>query len=274
MGRFKADCFLVTGGASGIGAATCKTIIDGGGKVLIADLQADAGQQVADELGANALFKQTDVTSEQDIIDAIATAESELGPLTGLVNSAGIIGVIGPISETPVEEYDRTMAILTRSVFLGIKHASRVMKPRGKGTVVSLASTAGILGGQGPHIYTMAKHAVIGLTKSAASELSSFGIRINTVAPGGTVSPMTSALTGGDEKMITEAIASASPLGIACQPEDIANGIAYLLSDEARYITGHTLVIDAGVTTSNLQTTFHSDEAATLLHAGQRDTVK
>jgi len=270
VSKFEGQCIVVTGGASGIGSATCKAIVEGGGKVLIADLQADSGQQLADELGSNAIFKRTDVTSESDIIDAINTAETELGPLTGLVNSAGIIGVIGSISETPLEEYDRTMAILTRSVFLGVKHASRVMKPRGKGAIVSLASTAGILGGQGPHIYTMAKHAVIGLTKSAASELSSSGIRINTVAPGGTVTPMTSALAGGDEKMISEAIADASPLGIACLPEDIAKGIAYLLSDDARYITGHTLVIDAGITTSALQTTFHSDSTETLLHAGQR----
>lgn len=132
------------------------------------------------------------------------------------------------------------------------------MKRSGKGSIVSLTSTAGVTGGLGPHIYTMAKHAVVGLTKSAASELSRDGIRINAVAPAGTVTPMTAALTGGDAALISEAIKAASPLGIACMPEDIANGILYLLSEEARYVTGHTLVIDAGVTTSNLQTDFHN----------------
>jgi len=154
------------------------------------------------------------------------------------------------------------MAILSRSVFLGVKHAAASMKSSNKesrkGSIVSLTSTAGVSGGLGPHIYTMAKHAVIGLTKSAASELSRDGIRINAVAPAGTVTPMTAELAGGDAALMAELIKHNSPLGIACMPQDIAQGILYLLSEEARYVTGHTLVIDAGLTTSNLQTDFHN----------------
>jgi NAD(P)-dependent dehydrogenase (short-subunit alcohol dehydrogenase family) len=262
MNRFTGQTVVITGGASGIGEATARAIIAEGGRVVIADLQQDKGQALASELGASALFQRTDVTLEEDFIEAIALAEREFGPLTGLVNSAGVIGATGPISNTSLDDFEHTMAILCRSAFLGAKHASKAMKAaKTKGSIVSLTSTAGVSGGLGPHVYSMAKHAVIGLTKSAASELSSNGIRINAVAPAGTVTPMTAALTGGDEALIAEAIKSASPLGIACMPEDIANGILYLLSDEARYVTGHTLVIDAGVTTSTLQCEFHNDPA-------------
>jgi len=272
MGRFKGQCIVVTGGASGIGEATARGIVHGGGSVLIADLQAEPGERLAAELGANAMFHRTDVTREADIEAAIARAEQQFGVLTGMVNSAGVVGVIGSITETPVEAFDRTMAILARGVFLGVKHAARAMKSSGtRGAIVSLASTAGVMGGLGPHTYSMAKHGVVGLTRSVASELSAAGIRINAVAPGGTVTPMTAALFGGDTDLTTESIAATSPLGIPCLPGDIANGILYLLSDDARFVTGHTLVIDAGVTTSMLNTTFHQEESEVLLQAGERE---
>lgn len=258
MGRFSGHVVVVFGGASGIGEAVVRAIVREGGRVLIADLQEERGAALVAELPGMAVFHRTDVTREDDVAAAISLAEAAFGPLTGIVNSAGIVGVIGPIADTPVEAFDSTMAILARGVFLGIKHAARAMQASGtRGAIVSLASTAGVMGGQGPHTYSMAKHGVIGLTKSVASELSPKGIRVNAVAPGGTVTPMTAALTGGDEQMITDFLKTSSPLGIACLPEDVANGILFLLSDEARFITGHTLVIDAGITTSQLQTAFH-----------------
>jgi len=272
MGRFEGQCVVVTGGASGIGAATVSGIVREGGRVVIADLQAEPGEKLAAELGANALFHLTDVTREADMEAAIARAQQQFGPLTGMVNSAGVVGAIGSITDTPVDAFDRTMAILARGVFLGVKHAARAMLSNGtRGAIVSLASTAGVMGGLGPHSYTMAKHGVVGLTKSVASELSPAGIRINAVAPGGTVTPMTAALFGGDTNLTTESITATSPLGIACFPEDIANGILYLLSDDARFVSGHTLVIDAGVTTSMLNTTFHQEAPEVLLQAGERE---
>ena len=114
------------------------------------------------------------------------------------------------------------------------------------------------------------KHGVVGLTKSAATELAAHGIRVNAVAPGGTVTPMTSALVDNDTELVTQNIADGSPLGFACMPIDIANGILYMLSDEARYMTGHTLVIDAGETIGGSASAFASAEAEVLLHAGQR----
>lgn len=274
MSRFADACVVVTGGASGIGEATVRGIVSEGGRVVIADLQEELGLALADELGAAAVFQRTDVTREEDIEAAIAAAVEHFGALTGMVNNAGIVGAIGSIMDTSAEAFDHTMAILSRAVFLGIKHAARAMRPQGKGAIVSLASTAGMVGGLGPHVYTMAKHGVVGITKSAASELAHLGIRVNAVAPGSTVTPMTSALVDNDDEEITRQIAAVSPLGFAAVPQDIANGILYALCDESRYMTGHTLVIDAGQTTGGLTPPpFVSEEAEVVLHAGQRTTT-
>jgi NAD(P)-dependent dehydrogenase (short-subunit alcohol dehydrogenase family) len=278
MSRFTDACVVVTGGASGIGEATVRGIVAEGGRVLIADLQEELGQALADELGAAALFHLTNVTREEDIVAAIAAAEQQFGPLTGMVNNAGIVGAIGSIMDTSAEAFDHTMAILSRAVFLGIKHAARAMRPHGKGSIVSLASTAGVMGGLGPHVYTMAKHGVVGITKSAGCELSALGIRVNAVAPGSTVTPMTSALVEEDDPVaataaITAAIAADSPLGVAGMPADIANAILFALSDDSRYMTGHTLVIDAGQTTGGVAPPFYSQEAEVLLHGGQRTST-
>jgi len=273
MDRFKEQCVVVTGGASGIGEATARGIVSEGGRVVIADLQEERGRSLVTELGDAAVFHATDVTREDDIVAAIALAQSQFGSLAGMVNNAGIVGAIGSIMDTSAEAFDHTMAILSRAVFLGIKHAARAMQPQGRGAIVSLASTAGIVGGQGPHVYTMAKHGVIGLTKSAACELAGIGIRVNAVAPGGTVTPMTNALGDNNPESTAEFIASSSPLGIACMPEDIAQGILYLLSDDARYISGHTLVIDAGITTGGEPPPFYSQDADILLHAGLRGSA-
>ena len=270
MARFDDACVVVTGGASGIGEATVRGIVAEGGLVVIADLQEERGQALAAELGDSVRFHLTDVTSEDAIASAVALAESELGNLTGMVNNAGIVGAVGSIMDTPVEAYDHTMSILARAVFLGIKHAARAMRPHGKGSIVSMSSTAGVMGGLGPHVYSMAKHGVVGITKSAASELSGLGIRVNAIAPGGTVTAMTAALAGNDTAAITESIAASSPLGFACMPEDIANAILFALSEDSRYMTGHTLVIDAGETTGGSPAAFHSEQAEILLHAGQR----
>jgi NAD(P)-dependent dehydrogenase (short-subunit alcohol dehydrogenase family) len=276
MDKLKDHCVVVTGGASGIGEATVRAIVDEGGSVVIADLQEERGRALVAELGAPALFHHTDVTREADIISAIDLAQNHFGPLTGMVNNAGIVGAVGSIMDTDAEAFDHTMAILSRAVFFGIKHAARAMRPQGRGSIVSLASTAGVVGGQGPHVYTMAKHGVVGLTKSAACELSRLGIRVNAVAPGGTVTPMTDSLGDNNPESTAQFIAQSSPLGIACMPADIARGILFLLSDDTRYMTGHTLVIDAGLTTGAEPPPFFSQEADLLLHAGQRgsDTRK
>ncbi|QFU75116.1 SDR family oxidoreductase [Halioglobus maricola] len=270
MSGFDNCVALVTGGASGIGEATVRAIVAHGGRAVIADLQTQRGEALADELGDAVRFIETDVTSEAAVEAAVAEAVSSFGSLTALVNNAGVVGAVGSIADTSVEAYQRTMDIHCKGSFLGVKHAARVM-PRGS-AIVSLASTAGLIGGQGPHVYTMAKHAIIGLTKSAASELATKGIRVNAVAPSGTVTPMVNALGLGDAEATAAALAAASPLGIACMPEDIADGILFLLSNASRHITGQTLAIDAGLTTAGMTPPpFFDEEPQMLLQAGQRE---
>lgn len=271
--RLQGKTAVITGAASGIGAGTAALFVEHGAQVIVADLQADKGQAVADALGAAARFIRCDVTQESDIADAVDLAVSEFGKLDVMVNNAGIVGAIGPIADTSVEAWDQSIAILLRGVFLGMKHAARVMVPQKSGSILSLSSTAGVIGGLGPHAYTAAKHGVVGLTKSVSSELARHHIRVNAVAPGNTVTAMTASAITGDPNAEAEATATiegGSPLGIAGFPIDIANALLYLASEEARYVSGHTLVVDAGQTTGGSPAGFHEVEADILREDGKR----
>jgi NAD(P)-dependent dehydrogenase (short-subunit alcohol dehydrogenase family) len=254
-GRLEGKVAVITGAASGIGAGTARRFVAEGAMVIVADMQVDAGQALVAELGDGTRFIATDVTDEADIAAAVDLAVAEFGRLDVMFNNAGIVGAVGRISETSAEAWDNTIAILLRGVFLGTKHAARVMRPQGSGVILNTSSTAGILGGLGPHAYTAAKHGVIGLTKSVANELAPDGIRVTAISPGNTVTAMTAAVIAGDADNVetaAERIASTSPLGYAGFPEDIAAAAVFLASDEARYISGHTLVVDAGQTTAGM----------------------
>lgn len=254
-GRLDGRTAVITGAASGIGAGTARRFVAEGARVVVADLQVEAGEQLVGELGDVARFARCDVTEEDQIAAAVDMAVAEFGSLDVMFNNAGIVGVVGKISEMPVDAWDHTMSILLRGVFLGTKHAARVMTEQGSGVIINTSSTAGILGGLGPHVYTAAKHGVIGLTKSVANELAPLGIRVNAISPGNTVTAMTAAVTTGDAddlEKTNERIASGSPLGYAGTPDDIAAAALYLASDDARYVSGHTLVVDAGQTTAGM----------------------
>ena len=262
-GRLKDKVAVITGAASGIGAGTAKRFLDEGAYVVLADLQGDLGQALADTLGPRAIFIRTDVTREEDIAASVDLAVKTYGRLDCMINNAVIVGAIGSIKDTSAESWNRTIGVLLTGVFFGMKHAARVMMPARKGAIVSIASTAGVMGGLGPHVYTASKHGVVGLTKSVASELAQYGIRVNCVAPGNTVTAMTSYVVTGDPSQHAEtdrSIAKGSPLGIAGTPDDQALAITYLASDEARYVTGHTLVVDAGQTTGGSVPRFHNDQ--------------
>jgi NAD(P)-dependent dehydrogenase (short-subunit alcohol dehydrogenase family) len=272
-GRLEGKVAVVTGGASGIGEGTVRRFVEEGARVVIADLQADSGTALADELGEATRFASTNVTDEDQVAAAVDLAVTEFGRLDVMFNNAGIVGVVGRIAETPLDAWEKTVAVLLRGVFLGTKHAARVMVPQGSGSIISTSSTAGILGGLGPHCYTACKHAVIGLTKSVASELGPSGVRVNAISPGNTVTAMTSAVISGDHEAIdvaTQHIAAQSALGFAAMPIDIANAALYLASDEARNVTGHTLVVDAGQTTNGGSARFHQQRTTLYEEAGKR----
>ena len=274
VGRLDGKVAVITGGASGIGEGTVHRFVEEGARVVIADLQVGPGGDLASELGDVARFHRTDVTDEADIEGAVAIATAEFGRLDCMFNNAGIVGTVGSIAETPVEAWDDTVAVLLRGVFLGMKHAARVMIAQQSGSIISTSSTAGILGGLGPHTYTASKHAVIGLTKSVANELAPHGIRVNAISPGSTVSAMTASVMTGDHTDIEAAadhIREGSPLGYAGFPVDIANAALYLASDEARYVSGHCLVVDAGQTTSGVTPNrFHTSKTQLIGEAGRR----
>ena len=253
--RLEGKVAAITGSASGFGETAARLFVSEGCRVALGDIQEEAGRAVAASLGDAAVYVHCDVTSEEDVSSLVDTAVTAFGRLDIMFNNAGIVGAVGPIDTTPTAEWKATLDILLNGVFYGVKHAARVMKPQGSGSIVSMSSTAGILGGLGPHTYTVAKHGVVGLTKSAAAELCRYGIRVNCISPAGMATPMVANVTTGDPSAIEatkEALAEGSPLkGRPGLAEDVANAALWLASDESGYTSGHTLTTDAGMTTGS-----------------------
>jgi NAD(P)-dependent dehydrogenase (short-subunit alcohol dehydrogenase family) len=249
MSRLTGKVAVVTGAASGIGEGVVRRFVDEGARCVIADIQDERGSALAQELGECARYVHTDVTDEDQVAAAVGAAVTEFGRLDCMVNNAGILGAVGPIAETSAADWRRTMDVLLTSVFFGIKHAARVMMPERAGTIINTTSTAGLRAGLGPHLYTSAKHGVVGLTQSTCTELGRYGIRVNAIAPGATVSGMTAYVSTGDAAALDEAsrrIARKVPLGRPGYPVDIANAALYLASDESSWTNGAVLVVDAG----------------------------
>jgi NAD(P)-dependent dehydrogenase (short-subunit alcohol dehydrogenase family) len=253
--RLEGKVAAITGAASGIGEATARRFIEEGARVVIGDIQQEAGQALADELGDAATFYTCDVTSEDDIAGLIDHAVDTFGWLDIMMNNAGIVGARGPIAQTDMQHYDATMAVLLRGTFMGMKHAARVMQPRQTGSIISLASTAGVQGGLGPHVYATAKHAVVGLTKNVAAELCRSGIRVNCIAPGSTATPMVAKAHLDDHTAVGDVVGrltEISPIkGRPALAIDVANVALFLASDEAGNVNGHCLAVDGGLTTGS-----------------------
>ncbi|MCH85337.1 zerumbone synthase-like, partial [Trifolium medium] len=246
---------LITGGASGIGKAAATKFINNGAKVIIADIQQQLGQETAKELGPSATFITCDVTKESDISNAVDFAVSEYKQLDIMYNNAGIPCKTPPsIVDLDLETFDKVMEINVRSVMTGIKHAARVMIPRKTGSILCTASVTGVIGGMAQHTYSVSKFAVIGIVKSLASELCRHGIRVNCISPFAIPTPfvmneMDEIYPHLDSQRIVEIVHNVGVLkGANCEPNDIANAALYLASDDARYISGHNLVVDGGFT--------------------------
>lgn len=250
-GRLAGKVAVVTGGASGIGAGTVRAFHAEGARVVVADLQAEAGEALAAELGEGVLFRRTDVSDEDSVRDLVDTAVAHFGRLDVMFNNAGIIGAVGPIDRTRMDDADLTIAINLRGVLLGMKHAARVMKPQGSGVIISTSSPAGVMGGVGAHVYSAVKAGVIGLSNSVAAELRPFGVRANVVIPGAVVSQMTADLVAGGADDLDGAAAALDRsryMSRPLQPADVAAGVVYLASDDAAFVTGVVLPVDAGMT--------------------------
>ncbi len=249
--RYAGRVALVTGGASGIGEATARLLVAEGGRVVVADYGEERGRAVADSLGDAAVFARCDVTVEDDVAAACDLAVGEFGRLDGAFANAGIVGAAGPLADTPMEDFDATMAVLSRGVFCTTKHAARVMIEQGEGGSIAMTSSiAGVQGGLGPHAYAMAKTAVIGLARSAASELQHHRIRVNAVAPGNVPTGMTAHVMTGDAENVDAAadrMEQMRPLR-GSTPYDIAEAVLFFFSDAGSWVTGQCLVVDGGQT--------------------------
>jgi NAD(P)-dependent dehydrogenase (short-subunit alcohol dehydrogenase family) len=247
-GRLEGQVALVTGAASGIGAAIAARFVEEGSRCVLVDIQDDAGRDGVARLGGAATYVHADVSDEDQVAAAVGAAVDSFGRIDCMVNNAGILGAVGSIADIEVAAWRRTMAVLLDSVFFGTKHAARAMIDGGGGSIINIASTAGVRAGLGPHAYTTAKHAVIGLTQSVAPELGRHGIRVNAIAPGGTVTSLTAYVTTGDAGNLDQAsnrVGKTATIGRPAVPSDIANVALFLASAEAAYVSGAVLVVDA-----------------------------
>lgn len=250
MGRLDGRVAAVTGGASGIGRAMVLRFLDEGASVVAADRNEAAVAAIEAEIGAagaGARFAAVpaDVTVEADVAAVVRAAVERFGRLDAMCNNAGVGGAFGPVTDIDVDDWDATFAVLVRGVFLGVKHATRAMRATGGGAIVNTASVAGLAGGSAPLAYSAAKAAVINLTRASAAELASWRIRSNCICPGGINTPLIG--LGRDRHEVGATLDAAQPWPDHGRPEDVAAAAAFLVSDDAAFVTGEALVVDGGL---------------------------
>jgi len=236
MSRFDGKVVLISGGARGMGESHARGVIAEGGKVVISDVLDAEGQKLADELGDNAVFVHLDVTEEDDWNKAVKLAVDTFGGLNVLINNAGIVN-FGTLDTYTEKDWSLIIGINLTGAFLGIKAATPELVKNESSSIVNISSTAGMQGYAALHGYTASKFGLRGLTKSVAMELGAQGVRVNSVHPGGIVTPMTEGL-GMDTP--------GTPINRLGKPEEVTKLVLFLASDDASFSTGSEFIIDGG----------------------------
>jgi len=272
-GRLEGKVAVITGGASGMGKATALRFLAEGARVVVADLNDAVGKEFLESAAASShtralRFVRADVAEESDVEAMIGTAVSEFGRVDVLFNNAGIGGAFGPVTDLRVDDWDFTFGVLVRGVFLGIKHGARAMKRQGDGgSIINTASVAGLSGGAGPLCYSACKAAVVNLSRSAAVELAPDRIRVNTICPGGILTPL---VHRGSPDAMRPRLEALQPWPEAGEGDHIAGAALFLASEDARFVTGEALVVDGGLTAAgpNLVNRLRDPNAPSMISLG------
>ncbi len=239
---------LITGALTGIGRATAIAFAQEGARVVVSGRRDEAGQKLVTELrelGVEAEYWRADVRHEDDVRDLVNKTITRFGRLDVAVNNAATEGKTGPVTEQTVESYAATFDTNVLGMLLSMKHELRVMLPQGSGSIVNISSAYGSVGAPGASVYVGSKHAVEGMTKSAALEVAGTGIRVNVVAPGTTDTGMLTRFTNTDENKA--ALVSTVPVKRLAAPEEIAHVIVFVASANASYMTGASIPVDGGM---------------------------
>lgn len=264
--RLAGKVAIITGAGMGIGAETARVFAREGAKVIIADINAEAGESVAAEIregGGEAVYVPTDVTSDESVKHVVDMAVSRYGRLDVMFNNAGI-NFYKPTCDVSVEEWDRVMAVNLRGPFLGCKYALPVMARQGFGSVINASSNAGLVGRPNYGCYSASKGGVEILTKSLAIDYAKYKVRVNTIAPGSILTPLAEAIFASkpDPEAAKQNLAEACPMKVLGMPSDIAYAALYLACDESRFVTGCTLRVDGGRTAGIVEPkAFHQEKA-------------
>lgn len=255
MNRLQNKTAVITGAANGIGLEAAKLFNKEGANVHLVDIDEKSLKKAAEEIDGDAVaYTAADVSKEDDVKKYVNDAVEKFGGIDVFINNAGIEGEVMPVTDYPVEEYDKLMSVNLRGSWLGLKHVIPEIKKRGGGSIVISSSVAGVFGSPGVSPYVMSKHGLIGMAKAVAQEVAGDKIRVNTVNPSPVETRMMRSLEEGfdpeNKEQVKEGLEQQIPLGRYAEAEEIAELMLFLASDESKFITGAVHMIDGGMTAS------------------------